>query len=89
METCPPPSRCQFLSLVGGRVLSATSLHNDLFNDKEISDNTMKRLIWFQSFLGLPYVGMNTSRICVLKAMRQVLEDLFVQIWNFEREMVG
>ena len=51
--------------------------------------NTLKRSIWRSKvFLGSPYYILNTPRICFLKAMRKVLEDMPVRIWNLEREMV-
>ena len=67
-----------------------TSLNNNLLNDGEILakyDETFN--LAFQSILKLSHFGVNTPRICFLKAMRKVLGDMAERIWNFESEMEG
>ena len=36
----------------------------------------------------MPYFGMNTPRICFLKTLRKVLEDMPDTIWNFKKDTV-
>ena len=67
-----------------------TSLNNDLSKDGEILGKYFEAVnLACQSVLEVPYFGMNTPRICFLKAMRKVLEDVPERLWHLEREMVA
>ena len=67
-----------------------TSLTKDLFNDGKVLEQFHETIHWaFQDVLEIPYCGLNTPRVCFLRAMKRFLEDMRERIGNPEREMLG